>query len=288
MDLATLVDELDLEYRVAAVRGDDWADIFAEVYPDPYWREYAEPGYEGRWNGLMLRGANEVAGAATCVFPSDAVIAAVDQGTFLFSEHPVDFADEPGFLPLAQESLRLMRERGISLYNVHAPLDMHPRFSPSRLMAEGTGMTIVDEFFPIAEGLAGGAAIIAEGDVTTEELAERLRRVLGNEVPVQVVASARVRLRRIAFVGGGGADPAILAEALERRADAYVTGNAITRSLLDFVQQTVADFRARAEAAGITVLDGTHYGTEKPPQEAMVGWFEQRGVPCRFVPDGPK
>jgi hypothetical protein len=122
-----------------------------------------------------------------------------------------------------------MRERGISLYNVHAPLDMHPRFSPSRLMAEGTGMTIVDEFFPIAEGLAGGAAIIAEGDVTTEELAERLRRVLGNEVPVQVVASARVRLRRIAFVGGGGADPAILAEALERRADAYVTGNAITR-----------------------------------------------------------
>jgi hypothetical protein len=95
MDLATLVDELDLEYRVAAVRGDDWADIFAEVYPDPYWREYAEPGYEGRWNGLMVRGANEVAGAATCVFPSDAVIAAVDQGTFLFSEHPVDFADEP-------------------------------------------------------------------------------------------------------------------------------------------------------------------------------------------------
>jgi putative NIF3 family GTP cyclohydrolase 1 type 2 len=288
MDLATLVDDLDREYRVADVRGDDWADIFAAVYPEPYWREYAESDYEGRWNGLMVRGAEEVMGAATCVFPSDDVVAAVDPGTFLFSEHPIDFADEPGFMPLARESFTLMRARGISLYNVHAPLDMHPRFSPSRLMAAGTGMTIIDEFFPMAEGIAGGAAILAEGDVTTEELAERLRRVLGSEVPVQIVASPRVRLRRVAFVAGGGADAAILAEALERGADAYVTGNAITRCRLDFVQETVARFRADAEAAGITMLDGTHYGTEKPPQEAMVDWFEQRGVPARFVPDGPK
>jgi hypothetical protein len=69
---------------------------------------------------------------------------------------------------------------------------------------------------------------------------------------------------------------------------AYVTGNAITRCRLAFVQETVSQFRARAEATGITVLDGTHYGTEKPPPEAMVDWFEQRGVPARFVPDGPK
>ena len=42
----------------------------------------------------------------TCVFPSDRVVGLIEPGTFLFSEHPIDYADEPGFLPLARESVR--------------------------------------------------------------------------------------------------------------------------------------------------------------------------------------
>src|SRR5688572_30913480 len=40
---------------------------FAEVYNEPYWRDYVAPGYEGRWNGLMVRGGDEVEHAVTCV-----------------------------------------------------------------------------------------------------------------------------------------------------------------------------------------------------------------------------
>jgi hypothetical protein len=64
-------------------------------------------------------------------------MAGLAPGTFLFSEHPLDFADEPGFLPLSPASFERMREDGISFYNVHAPLDMHPEVSPSRLCARG-------------------------------------------------------------------------------------------------------------------------------------------------------
>ena len=67
------------------------------------------------------------------MFPSDRIVAGLRPATFLFTEHPVDFADEPGFLPLSLESYEAMRENGISLYNVHAPLDMHSEMSPSRL-----------------------------------------------------------------------------------------------------------------------------------------------------------
>jgi hypothetical protein len=38
----------------------------------------------------------------------------------------------------------------------------------------------------------------------------------------------------------------------------------------------------------VAVVDGTHYGLEKPPQLAMVGWFESRGLEASFRPDGPK
>jgi putative NIF3 family GTP cyclohydrolase 1 type 2 len=67
-----------------------------------------------------------------------------------------------------------------------------------------------------------------------------------------------------------------------------VTGNAATRCRLRFVQEEVRNFHSLAREAGVAVVDGTHYGTEKPPQLAMVEWFRKRGLPAEFVPDGPK
>lgn len=280
--------ELDAYFRVPEVEGDDWADIFETVYPEPYWREYAEPGWEGRWNGLLVRGADEVERAVTCVFPSDRIVAGLEQGTLLFSEHPVDYADEPGFLPLARASFETMRERSISFYNAHAPLDMHPEISPSRLIAEGVGLERVEEFFPIARGIPGGAAVIGESRLTLEGLAEALRALLGAEIKVHVLTRPRQQAGRVAVVAGGGADRAVLVEALERGCETYVTGNAATNCVVPLVQEAVRAFRELADQEGIALLDAMHYGTEKPPQLAMVGWFERLGLPAEFRPDGPK
>ena len=87
---------------------------------------------------------------ATCVFPSDRIIGLLAPGTFLFSEHPIDYADAPGFLPLSVESFERMRAGGISFYHVHAPIDQHPDVSPSRLCAGAMGVPIEDEYLPIA------------------------------------------------------------------------------------------------------------------------------------------
>ena len=54
-----LVAELDEYFRTLEVRNDDWSETFELLYPEAYWRDFAEPGYEGRWNGLMVRGAPE-------------------------------------------------------------------------------------------------------------------------------------------------------------------------------------------------------------------------------------
>ena len=142
-----LVEALDAYFRVAEVQTDDWAPIFGALYPEPYWRDYAEPGYEGRWNGLMVRGSNEVVRAATCVFPSDEIVAGLEPGTFLFAEHAIDLVEGDVFTPLARETFELLQERGIAFYNVHAPLEQHPEVSPSRLIAEALGIEDFDEYF---------------------------------------------------------------------------------------------------------------------------------------------
>ena len=289
MKLDDLVLELDAYFRVPDVRDDDWMPGFAHCYgDDPYWRDYVEPGYEGRWNGLMVRGADEVEGAVTCVFPSDRIVAAVEPATLLFSEHPLDFADVPGFLPLARETFETMRARGISLYHAHAPLDQHPEVSPSRLLAGGIGMEELEEYFPIAGGIPGGAAIVGESRLTVEGLADAVRAFLGPEIPVHVLTRPRDEAGRVAVVAGGGADVRILEASLARGCQTYVTGNAATNCVLDFVQEGVRAFRERADEAGVALLDATHYGTEKPPQLAMVGWFRRRGLRAEFAADGPK
>jgi putative NIF3 family GTP cyclohydrolase 1 type 2 len=134
--LDEIVRELDAYFRVPDVRSDDWSETYDFVYPDAYWRDYAEPGYEGRWNGLMVPGGDELDRAVTCVFPSDRIVASLEPRTLLFSEHPIDNEDEAGFLPLARASF----------YHVHAPLDMHSEVSPSRLCAAGVGLRGLDEF----------------------------------------------------------------------------------------------------------------------------------------------
>jgi hypothetical protein len=57
---------------------------------------------------------------------------------------------------------------------------------------------------------------------------------------------------------------------------------------LDFVQEAVRAFRSLADEAGVAVVDATHYGLEKPPQLAMVGWFERLGLPAEFRPGRPE
>ncbi len=85
-----------------------------------------------------------------------------------------------------------------------------------------------------------------------------------------------------------GAHREILEESLARGCQTFVIGNAATRCRLDFVQAGVREFRELADEAGVAVVDATHYGTEKPPQLAMLDWFRRLGLSAEFRPDGPK
>jgi len=284
-----LVDALDGYFRVPDVANDAaWGEIYDGVLEAPYWREYADAAYPTRWNGLFVRGRDEVERVVTCVFPSDEIVAALEPGTFLFSEHPVGLAPPDMFTPLARSSFETLRRLGLSFYHVHGPLDQHPEVSPSRLLAHGLGIDEFEEFFPIVEGIPGGAVVAGDSELALDELAARAQAFLGEEVPVVVYARPHEHAGRVAIAGGGGAQPEVLEAALARGCETFVTGNAASSCPLAFVQEELRQFRTLAAEAGVALVDGTHYGTEKPPQLAMVEWFERLGVPARFAPGRPE
>lgn len=199
----------------------------------------------------MVRGSDEIERVATCVFPTPEIMDGLDDGTFLFSEHPIDDAPGDLFTGLPRDTFETMRTRGIGLYHAHAPLDHHPDVSPSRLLAGALGIEDFEEYFPIADGIPGGAA-------------------------------------RVAVVAGGGAQVDILEESLARGCTSYVTGNAASPCPIPEVRAGIEAFKELAAEHRVAVVDGTHYGTEKLPQLAMVEWFSARGLEARFVPGRPE
>lgn len=283
-----LVAALDAYFRVPDAEEDSWLNIFEVVYERPVWRDFVEPQWVERSNGLMIKGADDVPRVATCVFPSDEIFARLAPGTFLFTEHPIDDAFGDVFAPWSRASFERMKRDGISVYTVHAPLDHHPDVSPSRLIAQALGLVDVDEYLPIARGIPGGAAVIGSSDMTVTALAERLQVALGAEVPVLVVNAPRVMAGRVAVVAGGGADVGALEQSLDRGCETYVTGNAASPCHIPFVRDLHDAFRRRAEQARINVVDGTHYGTEKLSQLAMLKWFRERGLEAVFEAGRPE
>ena len=233
MRLDDLVRELDAYFRLDDVANDAaWGDVY-DLVGAPHWRDYVEEAWAERWNGLMVRGDDKVERAATCVFPSGAIVSALEPRTLLFSEHPIAYDDDvAGFNALARETFDSMQKRGISFYHAHGPLDMHPDVSPSRLCAKALGLTDLDEYYPIADGIPGGAVVGGDSTLSVYELASRLRTFLGPEIPVSILSAPREEAGRVAVAAGGGAQPPILTAAVERGCQTFVTGNAATRCRL--------------------------------------------------------
>lgn len=286
MELDTLTGALDAHFRVDRVTHDDWTQAYEHAYGDAEsWRAQLVPGFEGRCAGLAVRGGDLVEQAVTCVFPGDELIASLEPRTLLFSEHPLDYSDRGGFAPV---DLAELHARECSLYVVHAPLYQHPELAPSRLLADGLELDGVETYFPLDPGLPGGIAAIGGSARTVAGLADRICAFLGPGIPVHVLTRTAERAGRVAVVAGNGARPELLAASLERGCRTYVTGNAATNSEVARVRERVRAFRELADREHVTLIDATHYGTERPSQLAMVEWFRQRGLPARFGENGPK
>ena len=198
-----LVELLDDYFGTREVRGDDWSDLFELVYPDPYWREFAEPGYEGRWNGLLVRGGEDVTSVATCVFPVGS------RGRAACAGH----------LSLLRASDRLRRRGGLPAARA-GDVRAHAR-RRDRLLPRPRSDRPPPGGVPVAAvrgghgGLGGGGVSPDrrghprrrggdrdQSDASLDDLAARLQAALGAEVPVQVVRRRRDGDQR--RPGGGG------------------------------------------------------------------------------------
>lgn len=288
MRLEDLVSRLDAFFHVDRYPADDFAEIeqFSREAGVPL-ASYATETFMDRHNGLMLHNADEVQTVYTLVFPSEETLLDVERRAggrpaLIFTHHPMDMETSGrGMIPVSEHSLALLREAGISLYSLHAPLDCHESVSTSRALARVLRVPAEATF----AGYMGGHVGIS-GEIhplSLDGFAERVRFVC--EAPKVDLKRHSGEVRRVAVVAGGAAFPPLMQEAIDAGCDTYVTGDFRIRHGGPWAEKHRPEFDAFIAQAPLNLIGGSHFATEAIVlREDMIGYFRDMGLDAEFVP----
>ena len=226
--------------------------------------------WEGAVNGLQVSNSGRVTRIAAAVDASLATVKlAVDAGAdLLVVHHGLFWAPTVPWTGKRRELLKLLIEKNLALYSSHLPLDAHAKLGNNAQLCAALGLKRLRPFFECKGRPIGWQA---KTDITRDELARRLARVLGGAPTV--LAGGPTRCRRIGVVtGGAGAE---LKQAAAEGVDTFITGEGPHWTF------------AVAEELGLNVFYGGHYATETFGVKALAAHVSERFRVPRVFLDHP-
>lgn len=278
MNAQELYKKLDADFEI---------DRFTDSWPDFDLGGYLSENFKEKQMGVALDNAEEIEKVYTAVFPSDEVLDKIleskEENILLFTHHPRiwDLRVEGfPFKDFDHKKLEKMKERKISLYALHVPLDNNGEYSTSVNFAKSFGIEKEEDFVPYGGGMAG---VIGKTDsITVSDLADKVCKAVGHEVKVFNYGSEEIKNGKVGVVAGGGNDEDAINEVVQKGINTYVTGiTAIT------AYPPTIKFHEIAKENKINIISATHYSTEKFACMAMCQYFQKAGLPCEFLEDKP-
>lgn len=257
---------------------DDWAQYMGEI--DGFLTE----NYRKRSMGLVCDNAEEIGIVYTAVFANDRVMREVlklgARDAMLFVHHPAawDITKNPVFQQMSSELLREFRERRISIYNLHSPLDNFSKYSTSGTLAKALGLKKLKAFSPYRGGLAG---VIGKTSCrTVQELERKFKQVVGHEIGLYAYGDNEIQNGIVSVIAGGGNDIEMLEQVASEGANTHITGVSL---LNDYSRKA----HEHAQKMKINILGGTHYSTEMLACIAIRDYFIKLGLKSKFIADKP-
>jgi len=278
MDAKKLYQRLEKDFIKPGL-SDEWSEYMEEVLG------FLSDNFKKRSMGLVCDNSTEINRVHTAVFPTDEVMQRIlDSGeadALLFVHHPSiwDISKAPSvFQQMNRELLRQFRERKISIYNLHVPLDNYGEYSTSTTLARALGIYPERAFAPYFGALCG---VFGRTDCRTAiELSRQFDKAVGHRTILYPYGDKEIESGKVAVIAGGGNEVEMLEEVASEGVNTYVTG--ITA--LNDHSREAHDYAKQHE---INVLGGTHYSTEAFACRAMCNYFEQLGLSCKFTEGEP-
>ncbi|MFC1660502.1 Nif3-like dinuclear metal center hexameric protein [Gemmatimonadota bacterium] len=203
------------------------------------------PDYPNALNGLQVEGPREIHRVGAAVDASEKTIRlARERGVDLLLVHHGLFWGGLGRLtgPRYRKVTALI-QAGMALYSLHLPLDAHPTFGNSALLASELGLK-VEGGFAAYEGEHVGWW----GRNNTDRAALGAALSAAVDGPVHTIPGGPEKIVRIGVVTGGGAGT--MKEAADLGLDALVTGEAAHHHYHEALE------------VGINLFLAGHYATE--------------------------
>jgi putative NIF3 family GTP cyclohydrolase 1 type 2 len=284
--LSNIIDKLDKLFRLDEF---DVDPSFCRFFPITYssvdfdWRSYFEGEYLRRFNGIMIRGDEEVGAIFCSVTPTEEVlnhfIEKSLRGDLLLLHHPVDCENgDPkgslgrGLIPMSQEQLDKIREKGLSVYSCHIPMDINPEVGTGIALVKALKGTVRDVFLPMGYGHDG--LIFEVRPISTQALIDKLEEVL--EIPYVDFNGKEIdTITRIAFIPGMGGHSELMEEAESKGAQVYISGEILCRLNDDYGRSCFKSVSEYIPKTTMSLIGTSHDGSEALTMRTLMrDWVE--------------
>lgn len=278
MKATQLYNQLEKDF-ITPKMSDEWAKYMDSV------SEFLSDNFKKRSMGLVCDFVNEINKVYTAVFPSREIMQRIlDGGTknaMLFVHHPSiwDIRKAPEvFQQMDRNLLQQFKDRRISIYNFHVPLDNYGDYSTSVTLAKALGIKPEKPFAPYFGSLCG---VFGRTNLkTVQQLKEKFESAICHRASLYKYGQDEIKNQTVAVIAGGGNDVEMLEEIAKERVNTFVTGITVKNEYSKKPHES-------AEKHGINILGGTHYSTERFACMAMGDYFKKIGLPSEFIEDKP-
>ncbi|MGG3447829.1 Nif3-like dinuclear metal center hexameric protein [Bacillus nitratireducens] len=260
------------------------------------WQQFFEATFVELFNGLMIRGAEYVNTIFLAVFPTDDVlekfISQSMPGDLLFMHHPIVMeCGDPlgksgrGFTPISSKYLQAIKEKQLSIYTCHVPMDFHQTFGTSISIAKALQANVI-------EGFAYGGpenepvGLICEIDETTTEKLQKHLKKLFNIPYTDFEGKQHDSIKKIAVIAGCGDVVSLMKEAEEKGAEAYITGEIHCHIDNDYGRHKYSLIMDYVKETNMSLIGVSHSASEYLVKETlMYDWFKENvGADVTLLP----
>ena len=274
-----LYKKLNSDFINEGIKDVDWAKRMPDL--DKYlFSEFKQNG----GMGLMCDFTDVIERVYTTVFLSEKVLSKILSGNvknaMLFSHHPTnwDLKEHNGNYAAEEEYIRKLKERNISVYVLHHPLDNFGKYSTCGTLADNLKIKVEKPAFLYCGAMCG--VIGTTHCKTINELHDHYSQTVGHKTSLYQYGDENIEGERIAICPGGGNALFVVDEVMSNNIKILITGVTIVN---DYSRETHEFERANR----INVLGGTHYSTEKYAPMEMCKYFIDLGLPSEFIEDVP-
>lgn len=287
--LTIIEQSLNAFFKVNELEQDPAFSRFIPMVYDPIdfdWRSFFEEEFVSRFNGLMIRGFEEVGAVYLAVFPSDQVLETfinhANEGDLLFMHHPILMecgdprgASGRGFVPIEERYLQAIQAKKLSVYSCHLPMDYHKEISTGMAIAEALNGDLIERFLLYKNTECVGQ-ICEIPEISTVDLEAQLKDLFS--IPyVDCEGVQHDSIRKVAIVAGCGDSVEAMKDAEERGAQAYITGEIHCHIDNEYGRKKYKEMMQYVPDTNMSLIGVSHSASEYLIMKTqMKKWFQEQ------------